>query len=271
LEKELIDRHAEELAKLKIKDEHEDEIQQQQQNNNTSSNAETTTTTTSSPNDVDREDDGVMMRKSKAQKRRERKEQEAKQREIEIQQGEEENKTSARQLESKALNKILKSRNLMLHHIKSDGDCLYNAIRHQLELNGIFEFSVDALRKIAADYIRENKNELIFYMPSSRGDDIMSKEEFDEYCNQIENTKAWGSQLEIQALSNKLKLKIEILQSDCKPTISGGDFINRPHLIVTYHRHFYGLGEHYNSTISKNNHQHHQQQQTQDQEKSENN
>jgi OTU domain-containing protein 6 len=87
-------------------------------------------------------------------------------------------------------------------------------------------------------------------MPSSKGDDIMSQEEFDDYCNQVENTKAWGSQIEIQALSNALKLKIEVLQAQGTSILQGADFPNAPHLIVTYHRHFYGLGEHYNSTVS---------------------
>jgi OTU domain-containing protein 6 len=230
MEKELVDRQAEELAKLKI-DENDPEDNSEEQS------------------DVKSQDDDAAARKSKAQRRRERKEQEAKKREIEILQGEEENKTSVRQLEVKAINKILKSRLLTLSIIKSDGDCLYNSIRHQLELHNMV-YSVDTLRKIAADYIRANKDELICYMPSSKGDDIMSQEEFDDYCNQVENTKAWGSQIEIQALSNALKLKIEVLQAQGTSILQGADFPNAPHLIVTYHRHFYGLGEHYNSTVS---------------------
>lgn len=229
MEKDLIDRQAEELGKLKIDDDPEDNSEEQ--------------------SDVKSQEDDAAARKSKAQRRRERKEHEAKKREIEIQQGEEENKTSVRQLEVKAINKILKSRHLTLSVIKSDGDCLYNSIRHQLERHNMF-YSIDTLRKIAADYIRANKDELICYMPSSRGEDIMSQEEFEDYCHQVENTKAWGSQIEIQALSNSLKLKIEVLQGQGRPTISGADFPNAPHLIVTYHRHFYGLGEHYNSTVS---------------------
>lgn len=141
---------------------------------------------------------------------------------------------------------------------------LYNAIRYQLELNGIFH-TVDSLRKIAADYIRANKDELIFYMPSQRGDDVMSQAEFDEYCDQVENTKAWGSQIEIQALSNSLKLKIEVLQSEGRPTISGQEFesptgtgIRTRAVVVTYHRHLYSLGEHYNSTNPKPTNDHHQ-------------
>lgn len=236
MEKDLVDRQAEELDKLKINDSPEP----------TSQSTEAAAIIEDEADVKSTEEDGIA-RKSKAQRRRERKEQEAKKREIEIQQAEEENKTSERQLEIKAINKILKSRTLGLYVIKSDGDCLYNSLRHQLELHNIFH-TVESLRKIAADYIRANKDELICYMPSSRGDDIMSQEEFDDYCNQVENTKAWGSQIEIQALSNALKIKIEVLQAQGRPTISGADY--QPHLIVTYHRHFYRLGEHYNSTVS---------------------
>jgi len=174
------------------------------------------------------------------------KEQDAKKRDEEISQAEHDNKNSARNLESKAINRILRMRNLGLYQIKSDGDCLYNAIRYQLELAGVI-YSADDLRRIAAEYIRANQNELICYMTSSQDDEIMSQKEFDDYCHQVENTKAWGSQIEIQALSNSLKVKIEVLQASGTPTISGSEF-ERPHLIVTYHRHFFGLGEHYNST-----------------------
>lgn len=224
MENDLIAKHAEELSKLTISDE---------------------------PADVTElvEEATPVQRISKAQKRRDKKEQDAKRRDEELVQAEEDNKNSARNLESKAIKATLKSRKLRLNTIKSDGDCLYNALRHQLELAGIHE-SVESLRKISAEYIRANKDELICYMTSAKGDDIMSQAEFDEYCNQVENTKAWGSQIEIQALSKSLKVKIEVLQSSGAPTISGSEFKKRPHLIVTYHRHFFGLGEHYNSTRS---------------------
>lgn len=236
MEKELVERQAEELEKLKVVD-NNDEVEEER----------SVSAGTVVAEENEEEENGVA-RKSKAQRRRERKEQEAKKRDVEIQQAEEENKTSDRQLEIKAINKLLKSRNLALHIIKSDGDCLYNSIRHQLELHNIHH-SIEELRKIAAEYIRANKDELICYMPSSRGDDIMSQAEFEDYCHQVESTKAWGSQIEIQALSNALKLKIEVLQAQGRPTISGTDFQNAPHLIVTYHRLFYRLGEHYNSTV----------------------
>jgi OTU domain-containing protein 6 len=225
LESDLVAKHAEELAKLTICE----------------PEGEDTKTEEAAP------EDPQAPRISKAQKRRDKKEQDAKRRAEELLLAEEDNKNSARTLETKAINAILKARKLKLSTIKSDGDCLYNAIRHQLELAGV-SITVESLRKTAADYIRANRDELICYMTSSKSDDIMSQQEFDEYCNQVENTKAWGSQIEIQALSNSYKAKIEVLQSSGTPTISGSEY-KKPHLIVTYHRHFFGLGEHYNSTV----------------------
>lgn len=225
MENDLVAKHAEELANLTISEKPEGEESK----------------TDEAPVDPQ------VPRISKAQKRRDKKEQDAKRREEELVLAEEDNKNSARTLETKAINAILKARKLKLSTIKSDGDCLYNAIKHQLDLAGVTT-SVEALRKSAADFIRANRDELICYMTSSKSDDIMSQQEFDEYCNQVENTKAWGSQIEIQALSKCYKAKIEVLQSSGTPTISGSEY-RKPHLIVTYHRHFFGLGEHYNSTV----------------------
>lgn len=220
MENDLVTRQAEELSKLSINDPQESK-----------EDANKTPAESS--------------RISKAQKRRDKKDQEAKRREEELVQAEEDNKNSARTLETRSINSILKSRKLKLKEIKSDGDCLYNALKHQLELVGITQ-SVEALRKTAADYIRSNRDDLICYMTSDKSDDVMSLEEFEEYCNQVEKTKAWGSQIEIQAISSSLKIQIEVIQASGTPAISGNEF--KPHLVVTYHRHFFGLGEHYNST-----------------------
>lgn len=225
MENDMVAKHAEELSKLSLND---PEVKEDDQTKADEEPAEP-----------------AAQRISKAQKRRDKKEQDEKRREIELLQAEEDNKNSARNLESRAITAILKARKLRLFAIKSDGDCLYNAIKHQLELAGMNQ-SVEELRKTAADHIRNNQSDLICYMTSSKTDDIMSQDEFIEYCNQVESTKAWGSQIEINALSNSLKVQIEVLQASGSPTISGSEF--KPRLTVTYHRHFFGLGEHYNST-----------------------
>jgi OTU domain-containing protein 6 len=69
--------------------------------------------------------------------------------------------------------------------------------------------------------------------------------EIDIYCNDIRQN-AWGGHIEILALSKALDKQIQIIQTDSDITVGDtGDL-----LIITYHKHEYGLGEHYNSVIA---------------------
>lgn len=190
-------------------------------------------------------------RMSKAQRRREKKEQEEKQRRVEIAEQELLNKQGPRHLEALTLKELLKARGLILYPILSDGDCLYNAVRHQLTMHKLPECEVSKLRQLTADYIAANKDTLIFYMTAADGN-VMGDKEFEKYCDSVRNTRAWGGQIEIQALSHCLRVPIEVLQATGPPTIQGLDeFPDRPKLIITYHRHMYSLGEHYNSSSPK--------------------
>jgi OTU domain-containing protein 6 len=53
--------------------------------------------------------------------------------------------------------------------------------------------------------------------------------------------------LQLQALSVVLKRPIEVLQAEGAPVLLGEEFKPMLPIILTYHRHVYGLGEHYNS------------------------
>ena len=44
---------------------------------------------------------------------------------------------------------------------------------------------------------------------------------------------------------------LQVVQAEGPPMVLGEQFAQKP-LILTYHRHAYGLGEHYNSVTSKN-------------------
>lgn len=184
---------------------------------------------------------------SKAQKRRDKKALAEQERERMIRAGEEENKFGPRNQELKAINKILNSRGLQLFNIPSDGDCLYNSIKHQLELNGYPNYEVPKLRELTSNYITNNKDSLICFMTSPETDEMLNDEEFTKYCEAVRNTKAWGGQIEIMALSNELKCKIEVIQSTGSPTIQGNEFSGPP-LVLSFHKHLFALGEHYNST-----------------------
>lgn len=205
------------------------------------------------------------MRVSKAQRRRDKKAQQEKIKEAEIEAEEILNKDGPRSLEIRSIRDLLKKRGLQLYSIPSDGDCLYNAICHQMQLLGLdlgpfvkcsggnnFKEQIKYLRNETANYIEKNEDTLIFYMTSQGTGDLMTNEEFKTYCNQIRETSSWGGQIEIRAIANILKVRIEVLQASGPPTVQECDHIGDtiPTLTITYHRFMYSLGEHYNSTIT---------------------
>lgn len=187
-------------------------------------------------------------RVSKAQKRRDKKAQADREKEAEILAQEELNKTGPRMQEIQALKTLLNARHLQLTTIASDGDCLYNAVRHQLASKRSQQHDVNTLRKMTADYIEANKDSLIFYMTNPSSGDILNDGEFERYCAAIRTTPAWGGQIELKALSNVLQVPIEVLQATGPPTVQNDGHFPGPPLVLTYHRFMYSLGEHYNST-----------------------
>ena len=68
----------------------------------------------------------------------------------------------------------------------------------------------------------------------------------------IKDPTVWGGQLELKALTDVLDLLIEVVQAEGSELIIGdsnkfsSDKSKR--LVISYHRHMLGSGEHYNST-----------------------
>lgn len=186
---------------------------------------------------------------SKAQRRREKKSQEDKEREAQIKAEEALNINSPRILEDKKIAELLAKRGLASFSVPADGDCLYNAVKHQLSRIGVFQYETVDLRLLAADYIEDNKDSIIFYMTNPDTGDILSEEEFRKYCHQVRFSKAWGGEIEVKALSSSLKCPIEIIQASGTSPIHGEGEDPSRKLVLTYHRHMYRLGEHYNSTM----------------------
>lgn len=237
LESDLDKKHANELAQIeKTTSVNGDHVNEQDANQNEVDS-----------NDGDDKNEKTV-RVSRAQKRREKKAHDEKVRQAEILAQEEINKTGPRVIELNTIKNILAKRNLLLHPIASDGNCLYNAIRNQLQVTGRFADDVQTLRNKTADYILQNKDSLIFYMSNPDTGDCLTDVEFEKYCLDLKNTAAWGGQIEISALSQILQLPIEVIQATGPPTIQGDDKFKGPNLIITYHRNMYSLGEHYNGT-----------------------
>lgn len=69
---------------------------------------------------------------------------------------------------------------------------------------------------------------------------------FKNLCDKTENTSEWGGEIELQALSKKLEVPITVYSAVSVPR-SFGENYSAPNLLLSYHKHYYALGAHYNS------------------------
>uniref|UniRef100_A0A7E4VJM7 OTU domain-containing protein n=1 Tax=Panagrellus redivivus TaxID=6233 RepID=A0A7E4VJM7_PANRE len=160
--------------------------------------------------------------------------------------------TSRGQQETDAINEVLSDKKLKTFEIEPDGDCLYNAISHQLKLKAAVDLTGANIRYRAADYMRANADDFLPFLVNDSGE-MLSEESFKDYIAKVEATSAeggaWGGDAELRAISSALKRKIEIIQPSGQVISFGDEFAGKP-LEITYHRYAYTLGEHYNSTVA---------------------
>ncbi|KAI8929930.1 hypothetical protein BC831DRAFT_441628 [Entophlyctis helioformis] len=152
-----------------------------------------------------------------------------------------------KEIENAELDRIIAEMSLSIKEISADGHCLYNALADQLRLHDpSSDKTYKQLREMAADYMRSHADDFIPFLTNDNGD-MLTESEFKEYCQNVESSAVWGGQLEIQALSQALRRQIQIVQRGSPLLKVGEEFGNHKPLMVSYHRHAYGLGEHYNS------------------------
>ncbi|PIO03734.1 hypothetical protein AB205_0037660, partial [Aquarana catesbeiana] len=184
-------------------------------------------------------------RQSKAQKRREKKAALEKERDERIAEGEIENLSGARHLESQKLAHILSERQEQIKHIPSDGHCMYRAIEHQLKERAV-NLTLSSLRHQTADYMQSHADDFLPFLTNSATGEMYTQGEI-YLCQNVSKTAQYPCLYEIlRALSHILKTPIEVIQADSAPIIIGEEYTGKP-ITVVYMRHAYGLGEHYNS------------------------
>uniref|UniRef100_A0A2P2JRL6 OTU-like cysteine protease family protein n=1 Tax=Rhizophora mucronata TaxID=61149 RepID=A0A2P2JRL6_RHIMU len=195
-----------------------------------------------------------------AKKRGKRARQEA-EREKRIQE-EQSSLVSDRMIEDGKLETKLEPLGLTVNGIKPDGHCLYRAVEDQLALlsGGSSPYTYQELREMVAAYMRENVSDFTpFFLsdnPLEEDSDSSPADRFENYCKEIESTAAWGGQLELGALSHCLRRHIRIL-SGSFPDVEmgkeyepdGGTGSSTASIMLSYHKHAFGLGEHYNSVV----------------------
>lgn len=197
---------------------------------------------------------------SKGAKRREKRAQQEAAREQRIQE-EQSNIVSDRMVEDEKLEKKLGPLGLTVNDIKPDGHCLYRAVEDQLAhlSGGASSYNYQQLREMVAAYMRDHSSDFLpFYLSENMiGEDSAQSqvERFENYCKEVESTAAWGGELELRALTHCLRKHIMVYSGSFpdvemgKEYSSGGSDSSSSSIILSYHRHAFGLGEHYNSVI----------------------
>lgn len=192
-------------------------------------------------------------RVSKAQKRRDAKATKKAEQLKRIEDAERLDEHKDRRLEKEKLERLLEKRNLRIFEIEADGDCLYRAVEHQLGLtdDSIEKLSYQDLRNRTSQFMLDNADQFMPFLLDDNGD-IMSDSKYRDYCVRIARTKEWGGHLELAAIAQITKKETHVFQADNDGPIvidSQQSDCNRKPILLSFHKHLYHLGEHYNSLI----------------------
>lgn len=241
----------EEIAKIEadLSQKHKEELRQLKSNANTKVEEVLNGVETMKVEGAEEEEGEVKQpRVTKAQKRRDKKAAQEKERESRIAEAEVQNLQGVRHQEGLKLAQKLAQQQLQIKEISSDGHCMYRAIEDQLaQLSqpGVI-MSVKELRSRTAEHMRSHADDFLPFLTNPNTGDMYTTDEFEKYCSDVEHTAAWGGQLELRALTQVLRLPVEVIQADSPAIKIGEEFDSKP-ITLVYMRHAYGLGEHYNS------------------------
>ncbi|KAI3647726.1 hypothetical protein MP228_007947 [Amoeboaphelidium protococcarum] len=158
------------------------------------------------------------------------------------------------QIERQKIDQLIQSDGLSILEVAPDGNCLFRSIQDQIGN----QYNHEELRRMAVEYIREHRDDFAPFVQDDNGD----LADFEQYCSDMAdvNRAKWGGEVEIRALAHALKRDFVIYQAEfgilrvrhnendtgyggSNPTSTDDDNSIR----ISYHKHEYGLGEHYNS------------------------
>ena len=144
---------------------------------------------------------------------------------------EEVRRNSERKKECEAIARKLVEINRRIKDVAADGHCLYRAIADQSDS------TYTEVRKTCAAFMEAHADD---FAP------FIEDESFGDHCAKVRSSAEWGGQPELLALARALQRPIVVYSRDSEPLRMGES--DGEELVVTYHRDYYALGEHYNST-----------------------
>lgn len=139
---------------------------------------------------------------------------------------------------------------LRIRDIPPDGHCLYAAFANQLaEVGDAATHDVGSLRTAAADHLLAQRAEYMPFLEEVEFDDT----KYDLYCERLRKEAVWGGQVELRALSTVLQRRVEVFAASMPLLVTGEEFSSYKPLRLSFHRHYYNLGDHYNSVVQYDN------------------
>lgn len=191
-------------------------------------------------------------RLSKAQKKRDAKAAKKAEQLKRIEESEKLDEHKDRRLEQEALDEILNNQKLKVHDIEADGDCMFRAVEHQLSLaqDAVECLNHQQIRDKTSQHMIDNAQDFMPFLVNDQGD-LMSEQEFRNYCKRIARTKEWGGHLELTAISQIIQRPIHVYQAQLRKPIVIEPRVasSKSPIHLSFHKHLYHLGEHYNSLV----------------------
>lgn len=199
-------------------------------------------------------------KQTRAEKRRLKKQAEAAERER-LAEEEANDMEDLRAIENASFVKQLAPLELGIVPIAADGHCLFRAIADQLKRdwqrrggqgsNESQPLSFSEIRLKCSEHMRGHKGDFQPYLTNDNGD-MLNDEEYEAYCNRVvgegPGPVLWGGEYELVATSKVLQrdLVVHIANQSPREIKCGED---PTPLRVSFHKHYFGLGEHYNSVV----------------------
>eukprot|EP00591_Stephanopyxis_turris_P005165 CAMPEP_0195520178 /NCGR_PEP_ID=MMETSP0794_2-20130614/16337_1 /TAXON_ID=515487 /ORGANISM="Stephanopyxis turris, Strain CCMP 815" /LENGTH=299 /DNA_ID=CAMNT_0040649475 /DNA_START=52 /DNA_END=951 /DNA_ORIENTATION=+ len=205
----------------------------------------TATSTTKPQPPAATEEPPVLSQKEKKQAKARRKKERERQKELD-RQAEIENELanagpSRRDMEVKVLKELyLDPKNLVMEEVAADGHCLYRSIAAQCGDGADYR----KIRNLCADTLASSEEEFAPFAETEGS--------YIDYVEEVRSSANWGGQLELRALARALRRPIVVYSAEATPlTMAEADADDEAPIQVSFHRHYYALGEHYNSVVPK--------------------
>ncbi len=192
-------------------------------------------------------------KKSKAQLKKEKKEAEARKRYEEAKESMKD-WDDPKVAEDQRLAMQLEPQGLKVKEIAPDGHCLYRALADQCVQN-LQDLHPDLAKEVAtwekgaghtqvrglcAAFMRQHMDDFAPFVDT---------DDFGAYIDKIENTAEWGGDVELTALARRLQSHIHVYSATMSEQTFSPERESGVHLRLSYHKHAFGLGEHYNSVV----------------------